>query len=105
MQNDTQSNIVETRKSEDGIYVGQDSADKVGFYGTTPAAQPSGASQAAVTAIGTVTISAVTGTAGGIHGFSSSTQAAALVAQAEAAITLVNKLRSDLVTLGVIAGS
>lgn len=117
MQNDTQSNINETRKSEDGHYLGQDVADKIGFYGTTPVAQQSSASQAAytptaVTAIGTTTISAITGTSGGIHGFASSTAAQALVARvgqnqvdSAAQSALLLEIRSVLVTAGLMKGS
>lgn len=103
MENDTKSNILETPKTADGIYVGQDSADKVGFYGTTPVAQPSSASQASVAALGTTTISAANTSA--VFGFSSSTAAAALVTKIESLRVLVNQLRSELVTLGVIKGS
>lgn len=115
MQNDTQSNIVETLKSEDGHYIGQDSADKLGFYGVTPVVQPSSASQAAVTAtavtaIGTTTLSAANTSA--VFGFSSSTAGQALVTRVDqlqvdvaAAIVLLNQIRSEFVNLGLIKGS
>lgn len=72
----------------DGAMVGQNSSDKVGFYGTTPVVQPSSASQAAVTA--TITTTAVL------------TQVAT---QASANTTLLNQIRSELVTLGLLKGS
>jgi hypothetical protein len=100
----------------DGVVLGQDSTtDKVAFYGSTPVVQPSSASQAAVTAtavtaIGTTTISAANTSA--VFGFSSSTAGTALVTRvgqlqvdAAAAIVLLNQLRSELVTLGLLKGS
>lgn len=90
MQNDTQSNLIEHQKSPDGVRLGQSSADKIGFYGTTPIAQPSGAAQAAV-----LTTAATTTTP---HGYATGTQADAIV-------TLVNEMRDVLVNLGLMAGS
>ena len=71
----------------DGCQVGQNSSDKVGFYGTSPATQPASASQAAVTA--TITSTAVL------------TQVAT---QASANTVLLNQIRSELVTLGLLKG-
>lgn len=71
----------------DGCYVGQDSSDKVGFFGTTPADQPASANEAAVT--GTVTTTATTAT---------------LAADVTSIITLLNQIRTDLVELGLIKG-
>lgn len=62
----------------------------VGFYGATPVAQQSATNQAAVAS------TAATSTTP--WGFSTSTQANAIVA-------LVNQLRADLVDLGLIKGS
>lgn len=103
MENDVTSNKRFDAKSPDGNVYGQDSADLIGFYGATPVAQPSSASQAAVTALGTVTISAANTSA--VHGFSSSTAAATLVTRVGQAITLANQLRAELVELGLIKGS
>jgi hypothetical protein len=90
MQNDTRSNLVEVPASPDGYRVGQASTEYVSFFGATPIVQPSGAGQAAVgTAASTATSP---------YGFATSTQADAIV-------TLVNQLRSDLVSLGLIKGS
>lgn len=66
--------------------------DTLGFYGATPSAQPTSSNEAAAAATAAVSISATQ------WGFSTSTQA-------NAAITLVNQLRADLVTLGLIKGS
>jgi hypothetical protein len=87
---------------------------KVGFYGATPIARQSTASQAAVTitavtALGTTTLSQV-GTSGKF-GFATSTAAIALVTRArqmqvdvEAIGVLLNQLRDELVDLNLIKG-
>lgn len=77
-------------KSGGGVELGQSAADLVSFYGATPVVQPSGAAQGAASATAATTTSP--------WGFSTSTQADAIVA-------LVNKLRLDLVALGLIKGS
>lgn len=74
----------------DGYYVGKAATDYISHYGVTPVVQPSSASQAAV-----ATTAATTTTP---WGFTTSTQANAIV-------TLVNQIRSDLVTLGLLKGS
>lgn len=74
------------------IKVGAVSGDSVGFYGATPGTQPTSANEAAVTTTAAVSVSATQ------WGFSTSVQATAI-------ITLVNQLRADLVTLGLIKGS
>lgn len=73
-----------------GVCLGQSSTELVAFFGNTPVAQPSGSGQAAVS-----TAAATTGSA--IYGFTS--------AQANGLVTLVNQIRSDLVTLGILKGS
>lgn len=75
----------------DGAQFGKAATEKLGFYGATPVVQPTSASQAAVA----TTLSVSTA---GIFGFTTSTQANAIV-------TLVNQLRADFVTLGLIKGS
>ena len=72
----------------DGCQIGQDSSDKIGFYGTTPADQPASANQAAVT--GTVTTTATTAT---------------LAADVVLLTTLLNQIRTDMVEVGLIKGS
>lgn len=72
----------------DGICIGLSATeDKVAFFAATPVVQPTGASQAAVTALTTT------------H---TTTTIAAVVANL---VTLVNKIRTDLVALGLIKGS
>jgi hypothetical protein len=79
-----------TPKTDAGYVVGQSAtADKIGFYGATPIVQPTSAAQAAV-----VTTAATSTTP---FGFSE--------AQANAIVTLVNRLRTDLISLGLIKGS
>lgn len=73
-----------------GSRLGATSAELVAFFGATPVVQPTSASQAAVS-----TAAATTGSA--IYGFTS--------AQANGIITLLNQIRGDLVTLGLIKGS
>lgn len=76
--------------NNDGTILGQTTAAVIGFYNKTPTAQPSGASQAAVS-----TAAATTGAA--TYGFTS--------AQANGIVALLNQIRGDLVTLGLIKGS
>lgn len=90
METTTSSNEINTPSSPDGFTVGAAATNYVGFYGATPIVQPSGSGQAAV-----ITTAATTSTP---WGFATSGQANAIV-------TLVNQLRSDLVSLGLIAGS
>lgn len=78
----------------DGAFIGQDSSDKIGFYGTTPVVQPSSASQAAVTA-----------TALGTIDFTSATEAATVVAAVNELKILSNQIRAELVELGLISGA
>lgn len=70
--------------------VGTATTSLVGFHGTAPTAQRSGAAQAAV-----ITTSATSSTP---YGF-------ATAAQADAIVTLVNELRAALVAKGIIKGS
>lgn len=91
-----------TKLPSDGTNFGQSTTDKIGFYGlTTPIVQPSGATQAAVT-VSTITTAATTTSP---WGFATSTQADNLAASAKLAVTLVNKIRTDLVALNLIAGA
>lgn len=65
---------------------------QVGFYGVVAITQPTSSNEAAVVTTSPVSISATQ------WGFSTSNQATAI-------ITLVNQLRADLVSLGLIKGS
>lgn len=80
-----------TYNSPDGAKVGLTSGELIGFWGVTPVVQPTSASQAAVTTEAAQTI------AGSNFGFTS--------AQANGIITLLNRIRADLVTVGIIKGS
>jgi len=89
------------RPTDDGYKIGEAVTDKIGLYGVTPVVQPSGAAQAEVTATST------NGTAA-----AASASLANLAAEAEkigddarAAIVLLNKLRTDLIALGIIKGA
>lgn len=73
----------------DGVCMGLTSSEKLAFYGTTPATQPQMSNSAVATTVAVSTTS-------NIWGFSTSTQANALVA-------LVNEIRAKLVTLGLVA--
>lgn len=73
------------------------------FYGASPIAQPSGSKQAAV-ATTAITTAAITTTTNA-YGYATTTQANNIAVIADACRTLVNQLRSDLVTLGLIKGS
>ena len=82
------------------------------FYGATPVAQRSGATQAALSTSAFVLLSATPASAGGTWGFASSTQVNQVIStiielenRASANIVLVNELRASLVALGAIAGS
>jgi hypothetical protein len=77
-----------------GVFLGQSSTDKIGFYGTTPIVQRSGSAQDAVS----TTLGAVSSTAGATYGFPTA-------AQADAHTTLLNECRAALVALGLIKGS
>ena len=72
--------------------LGADSAQTLGFYGATATSRLSSSSQAAVDSTAAVSVSATQ------WGFGTS-------AQADGIIRLVNRLRADLVTLGLINGS
>lgn len=97
-----------------GNVMGGSSTDYNGFYGVTPITQPTSASQAAVTktlvtALATTVFSAAFT---GMWAFSSSTAAKLVITRINQAkvdvgtiTTLVNRLRTDLVALGLIKGS
>jgi hypothetical protein len=77
-------------KNPDGTRLGQAVADLVGFFGATPVSQPKATNQAAP--------SATAATNGTPFGFTTSTQANALV-------NCVIEMRAALVNLGLIKGS
>lgn len=73
--------------NDDGQILGINTSDKISFYGATPVTRPTMTASAVAT---TVAVSSTNN-----WGFSGSTQANAIV-------SLVNELRADLVTLGLI---
>jgi len=101
MQTTSTSNEIQTPGSPDGYAVGQTSADKVGFYGATPVAQPAAAAQAAV-------VDASGGTAAPTNGILTltGTYNSAIIANAIATLAAQsNAMRNALVSVGIIKGS
>lgn len=86
------SETLNVGRSGQPVQFGGTNTATMGFYGATPAAQPTSSNEAAAATTAAVSVSATQ------WGFSTSTQANAIV-------TLVNQLRADLVTLGIIKGS
>lgn len=74
--------------SVDGNRVGSATTSKVAFFGSTPVVQPSSTSQSAVAATTTTTATTT-----------------ALQADVDAIRTLLLRIRTDMVTLGLIKGS
>lgn len=67
--------------------------DKIGMWGTTPVVQPTNAAQAAIGTLEDVTNTASTNTNSAINNNFATIK------------TLVNRLRTDLVAIGIIKGS
>lgn len=86
------NDVLTVGRTGESVQFGGTTSATMGWYGATPVVQPSSSSQAATTSTAAASISATQ------WGFSTSTQADAIV-------TLVNRLRADLVTLGIIKGS
>lgn len=111
MNTATDSLKTNTPKSGGGFECGQSATDLVGFYGATPVVQPTSASQAAVTGVTDASGGAAAATNGiltltGTYNSTILANAIATLAQlGNANKTLVNQLRSDLVSLGLIKGS
>lgn len=85
----TTSNALGTADTADGFLVGKTATSLVGYWGTTPIVQPSGASQAAVTTTASQTTTP--------YGYSTS-------AQADGIVTLLNAIRAALVAAGIMKG-
>lgn len=79
----------ELSKTNNGLNLGRNTTDHVGFHGVTPVVQRAGAAQAAVATTAPTNSSP--------YGFTS--------AQAAAIIALVNELRAALVEKGIIKGA
>jgi hypothetical protein len=109
------SETTDDGSNPDGKTYGDSTDDLMGFYGVTPIVQPSGSAQGAVTitattALVTATISAAN--SANVWAFASSTVANAYVARTkqmqvdvEALGVLLNKMRTDLVALGLLKGA
>ena len=82
-----------------GAQIGDGASDLVGFYGATPVAQPTATAQSAVPTTAITTL-ATTPTATDV-----AVAVNSLISRVSAGVTLVNQLRSELVTLGLIKGS
>lgn len=96
----------------DGMSFGTSTTELISFYGYTPVAQRSGATQSALSNSAFVLLSATAASAGGTWGFASSTQVNQAISsiielqnRASANIVLTNELRAALVALGAIAGA
>lgn len=111
MNTSTDSLVSKTVKTGGGYDVGQSATDLVGFYGVTPVVQPTSASQAIVTGVTDASGGAAAATNGiltitGTYNSTILANAIATLAQlGNANKVLVNQLRSDLVSLGLILGS
>lgn len=82
-----------------GGQIGDGATDTVGFWGATPVAQPAATAQSAVATTTINNIGSTTLTAADLTGLNS------VVARVTALTTLVNQVRSDLVTIGILKGS
>lgn len=97
----TSSNETNSIKSADGITIGQSATDLVGFYAATPVVQPTSASQAAITNSAGGTASATTG----LQALTASYNSTLIANSFATIVVLLNKMRADLVELGLIKGS
>lgn len=75
--------------NSDGTSLGQNTSDKISFYGVSPVAQRAGAAQAAVATTAATNASP--------YGYSE--------AQANAIVALVNEMRTVLVNAGLMKGA
>lgn len=83
----------------DGVLVGETSSEKVGFFGATPVDQPADAEEAALTDNSGGTASDTIAAIGATYDQDEVRNAVASLAEK------VNRLRTDLVELGLIKGS
>lgn len=111
MNTATDSLYTKSPKTSGGKQDGQSASDLLGFYGATPISQPTSASQAAVTGVtdGSTGVAAATNGIQPLTGTYNSAlliNAIATLAQlGNANKVLVNQLRADLISLGLIKGS
>jgi hypothetical protein len=84
----------------DGSVVFKSATASLGaFYGATPIVQPTAAAQSAVPTTALTTITDIVTTASVTGAVNS------VIARVSALVTLVNQMRSDLVSLGLVKGS
>ena len=95
-----------------GGTLGAATSSPISFYGTTPTTQPTSANQAAVATTAITAVATTAATSSSPFGFTTSAQANAILSAINSLITseaadrvLLNQIRSDLVTLGLIKGS
>lgn len=89
----------------DGVLLGSSTSEKVALFGSTPVDQPVGATQAAVTDTVGAAIGAFTDPPSAGEMAALRTIVNALRVDSLAQTVLVNKLRTDLVELGIIKGA
>lgn len=90
-----------TPKSGGGFTMGQSTTDLIAFYAKTPIVQPTSASQALITNSAGGTASATTG----LQALSGTYNSTLIANSFATVVVLVNQLRADLVSLGLIKGS
>lgn len=92
---------VSLTKTDGGLAIGQTATDLVGFYAATPVVQPTGALQATIVNTAGGAASATTG----LQALTASYNSTLISNSLATVVVLVNKLREDLVALGLIRGS
>jgi hypothetical protein len=92
------------RRHGNQVFIGQSASDQLGFYGTAPVTQPTNAAQAALTDNTGSTPSATLAAIAAGAGYTQADMVAVKNAIGGIAV-LVNRLRLDLVNLGIIKGS
>ena len=89
-----------SKGNDDGTTLGQDTADKVSFYGVTPIAQRAAAAQAAT---GPAAPAGGTGAAAG--GYDTAANRDLMITLVNENRTLVNEIRTVLVNAGLMKGA
>lgn len=93
----------QVKNTSAGYKVGTAATQKVGFFGATPVVQPSGAAEGALTdSTGGSTANATLAAVGATN---SGDVSATINANFAKTAVLLNKLRAELVALGLIKGS
>lgn len=82
-----------------GHSMGQAATDLISFYGFTPVVQPADTSQSAVLTTALTTITDIVTTASMTGAINS------VIARVSALVVLTNRIRADMVTLGLQKGS